>query len=283
MIEINGYDLSRSWFNFCFENPDKVKPNHTAIFFFAIEHCNRLGWKIKFGFPTTMVMEATGIKSYNTYIKCFNEIVGFGFFRLIEKSKNQYSSNIIALSKNDKAHNEALDKALINHNTKQIVKQQESTVQSNDSINKQLTTNKEQRTTNKEQLTIKNTEKEFSQEVENCLSECLKYFDDHLHPETKARESWLDTIEKLNRIDNIPFETIIQIVAWARNDDFWSGVFLSIPKLRTKDKNGLKYIISFNEKMKKNGTNKGNSSQTGGATDEYRLKVARKLGLTEQG
>jgi hypothetical protein len=129
--EINGYALSRIWFDFCFENPEKIKPNHTALYFFAIEHCNRLGWKQKFGFPTTMVMEAIGIKSYNTYVNTLQDLVDFGFIKMIERSKNQYSANIIALSKFDKALDKALDKAFIKHDTKQS--------ESIDSINKQLT------------------------------------------------------------------------------------------------------------------------------------------------
>lgn len=131
---MNTYELSRLFIDFSFENPSKIKPNHYAIYFFSIEHCNRLGWKKEFGLPTSMVMEATGIKSYNTYIKTFNDLVSFGFFKLIEKSKNQYSSNIIALSKFDKALYKALDKALIKHTTKQS----ESTRQSIDSINKPI-------------------------------------------------------------------------------------------------------------------------------------------------
>ena len=124
------YNLSRNYWNFAFDNPDKIKPNHSALYFFAIEHCNRLGWKEKFGLPTTMVMEAIGIKSYNTYINTFNELVEFGMFVLHERSKNQYSSNIIALSNFNKANDKALDKALIKHATKQ----RESTQQSIDSI-----------------------------------------------------------------------------------------------------------------------------------------------------
>ena len=131
---MNSYELSRVFVDFSFENPTKIKPNHYALYFFAIEHCNRLGWKKEFGLPTTMVMEAVGIKSYNTYIKSFNELVSFGFFELIERSKNQYSANIIALSNYDKALNKALDKALIKHGTKQ----RESTEQSIDSIDKQI-------------------------------------------------------------------------------------------------------------------------------------------------
>ncbi len=132
---MNSYELSRNWFDWSFENPEKISPNHSALYFFIIEHCNRLGWKEKFGLPTTMAKESIGIRSYNTYINTLNDLVDFGFIKLIEKSKNQYSSNIIALLNFDKATIKALDKALIKHGTKQR--------ESIDSIDKQETRNKE--------------------------------------------------------------------------------------------------------------------------------------------
>ncbi|NQX98032.1 MAG: hypothetical protein HRT73_09155 [Flavobacteriales bacterium] len=113
------FKLSRTWFEFCFNNPDKIKPSHSAIYFFAIEHCNRLGWKDKFGFPSQMVMEAVGIKNWRTYSKALSELVEFGFIEMIEVSKNQYSSNIIAIVKNTEASTKALDKALQKHSQKQ--------------------------------------------------------------------------------------------------------------------------------------------------------------------
>lgn len=116
---MNGYELSRSWFDFCFDNPEKIKPGHSAVYFFAIEHCNRLGWKDKFGFPSQMVMEAIGVKNWRTYSKLLKDLVDFGFIEMIETSKNQYSSNIIAIVKNTKASTKALDKALQKHDTKQ--------------------------------------------------------------------------------------------------------------------------------------------------------------------
>jgi hypothetical protein len=116
---MNSYELSRNWFDWSFSNPELISPNHSALYFFIIEHCNRLGWKEKFGLPTTMAKEAIGIRSYNTYIKTLNDLVEFGFIKMIEKSKNQYSSNIIALSNFDKALDKALDKAMIKHTTKQ--------------------------------------------------------------------------------------------------------------------------------------------------------------------
>jgi hypothetical protein len=133
---MNSYDLSRNFCNWAFENPDKVKPIHYAIYYFSIEHCNRLGWKDKFGLPSQMVMEAIGVKNWRTYSAGLQELVDFGFIKMIEISKNQYSSNIIAIVKNTKAPTKALDKALQKHSTKQS----QSTV----SINKQETINKEQ-------------------------------------------------------------------------------------------------------------------------------------------
>lgn len=146
---MNGYDLSRKWFNFSFENPDKIKPVHTAIYFFACEHCNRLGGKEKFGFPSQMTMEAIGVKSYTTYGKALKDLVRWGFIVMVEESKNQYSANIIsigAVSKNDKARDKALDKATIKH----VVKHCQSTSQSIVSIDKPLT--KEPLTINQQQI-----------------------------------------------------------------------------------------------------------------------------------
>lgn len=147
---MNTYNLSREWFNYCFDHPEKIKPNHTAVYFFAIENCNRLGWKKKFRLPSQMAMEAVGIKSYNTYIKTFNDLIDWGFFELIERSKNQYSANVIALSNFDKALNKALDKALIKHASKQS----ESTVQSIDSIYKQENKGTKEQENDKEHLDI---------------------------------------------------------------------------------------------------------------------------------
>jgi hypothetical protein len=131
---MDSYTLSRNFFNWCFENPEKISPNHSAIYFFAIEHCNRLGWRNKFGFPTQMAMDAIGIKKHQTYIRYFNDLVDWGFFNLIQKSQNQYSSNIISLISDLPKNGKALDKAIINHRAKQT----ETIGQSNSSIDKPI-------------------------------------------------------------------------------------------------------------------------------------------------
>ena len=130
------FKLVRNFWDFAFDNPEKIKANHCALYCFIVEHCNRLGWKSKFGLPTTMAKDAIGIRSYNTYIQTLNDLVNFGFIKLVEKSTNQYSSNIIALSNFDKATTKALDKAFIKHDTKQR--------ESISSIDKQVTINNKQ-------------------------------------------------------------------------------------------------------------------------------------------
>jgi hypothetical protein len=138
---MNGYELSRKFWDFSFENPEIIRPVHSAIYFFAIEHCNRLGWKSKFGFPSQMVMEAIGVRNWRTYSKALEEITEWGFLIMVEKSTNQYSSNIISIQDatvlSTKATAKALDKALSKHSTKHSTKQGQSI----DSIDKQ--TNKQ--------------------------------------------------------------------------------------------------------------------------------------------
>ena len=147
--ELNSYQLSRTFFDWCFENPEKISPTHIAMYFFIIEHCNRLGWKEKFGLPTVMVKDAIGIRNFRTYAKTLNDLVEWGFIIMIEKSKNQYSSNIVAIVKNAKAHTIAPTKALDKAMQKQLQKQSNSIV----SIDKQETI---------EQETIKTTNTIYS-------------------------------------------------------------------------------------------------------------------------
>jgi len=236
--EFNGYELSRKWFDFCFENPEQIKPNHTALYFFCIEHCNRLGWKQKFGLPTTMAKEAIGIRSYNTYINTLNDLVDWGFIEMIEKSKNQYSSNIIALSNFNKALNKALDKALIKHTTKQ----RESTRQSIDSIDKQE--NKKQE--NKEQRTIllsdaKRTDVKISDvEYLEIAQAFQKLFIHNIKSgggstrqiENAKLKTWISPIRLMITADGISVQNIKKVGDFLTRDDFWKQNILSTAKLR---------------------------------------------------
>lgn len=193
--KMNSYDLSRAWFDFAFDNPDKVKPVHTAIYFFAIEHCNRLGWKKKFGFPTSMVMEANGIKSYSSYKKHFDEIVSFGFFIVHEYSRNQYSSNVIALTLNAKAHIKADVKALDKALSKHTLKQHQSTV----SINKPLN-NKPLNNITIEQLREFNFSAFDNISIIQTWLDWITYKKEQFKDEYKSSQSHQIAIDKLSKL-----------------------------------------------------------------------------------
>lgn len=183
-VQTTGYELSRNWFNWAFENPEQNTATHTALYMWIIEKWNRLGQKEKFGLPTSEAMEAIGVKSYNTYKKVFNDFVSWQFIILVQESKNQYTANIVALSNfnkaHNKAHNEALDKALANdecalsnfnkaHNEaldKALAKHTPKHLQSNDSINKPQTTNhKLQTVSGADEKSAPHTQTEFLNKI----------------------------------------------------------------------------------------------------------------------
>lgn len=102
-----------------------------------------------------------------------------------------------------------------------------------------------------EEVILKKSEKTFTQEVDNCYEQVLPLFPESLRPRTDSIVfSWKDCIEKLNRIDKIPFNYIVHLTKEAREDSFWKGVFLSLPKLRSKNKDKIKYIQVFHEQFK---------------------------------
>jgi hypothetical protein len=147
---MDHFKLLRDFWDFAFENPELISPNHCALYCFIINHSNRLGRKEKIGLPTEMAKEAIGIKSYNTYINTFNDLVDWGFIKILERSKNQYSSNIVALSYFNKALDKALDKAMLMQQRKQGKSSSESNSESISSID-ELTTNTEELRTKREE------------------------------------------------------------------------------------------------------------------------------------
>lgn len=85
-------------------------------------------------------------------------------------------------------------------------------------------------------------------------------FPKDIRPKEK-NEKWIDTIDKLIRIDNKKVDEIKKVIKWAREDDFWKSNFLSLTKLRIKNKDGIKYYDIFNEN-RKNGKSNGTAVNT---------------------
>lgn len=123
---MNTYRFSKYWFEFASLNED-VNSNHTAMVFFIIDLANRLNWAEQFGLPTLHTQETLKMRSYKTYKKTLDDLVYFGVIKILQKSANQYTSNIIcfdtalvsALVKNT----EPTTKASIEADTKATPKQ----------------------------------------------------------------------------------------------------------------------------------------------------------------
>ena len=288
------FKLSRQWFDWSFENPELIKPNHTALYFFIIEQCNRLGWKEKFGLPTTMAKEAIGIKSYNTYIDTLNDLVSWGFITMIEKSKNQYSSNIVALSNFDIAHSKALDKALIKHASKQS----ESTGESISSIDIQETIEPETKNNstslssaiaptpspkNYKKATMGEIIKTFDR-VNKTSSQFEEFAGDYALTAVgfyelfennikaaggkatvlqKAKGAWIDDIRQICEKDGYNLNDLREAYTFLTHDIFWQKNILSAQTLR-KQMDKLKMAIkSEKEKAERAAQKTGVSVRVG--------------------
>ena len=119
-MSMNGYTISRDYFDWAFENPELVSSNETAMMFWITEVWNRCGQKDKFTLPASQTMEAIGIKSYKTYKKTLDNLLKWGFITMIQESRNQYTANVIALVKNTEPKLKALGKAMNRHEPKQV-------------------------------------------------------------------------------------------------------------------------------------------------------------------
>jgi len=122
--------------------------------------------------------------------------------------------------------------------------------------NIQITSTKEEKKDNKTKNKVV-SEKGFSDEVNELYNSVVLFFDENLRPKTpEQKKTWLDTLDKVMKIDNYSPDQINTIVKQIRLDTFWRTNFLSITKLRNTDKQGVKYIDVFNAKVNGNGSNK---------------------------
>lgn len=50
----------------------------------------------------------------------------------------------------------------------------------------------------------------------------------------KQKQDWIDSLEKIHRLDGYSYDEIKQVIVWCQNDDFWKANILSTKKLREK-------------------------------------------------
>jgi len=94
---MTGYELTRQWWDFAFENTDKVSTRHSALYMWIVEKNNRLGWSKNFGLPFDEAGVAIGIIRKQTVREALNDLISWGFVKMIHRSENQNRANVISI------------------------------------------------------------------------------------------------------------------------------------------------------------------------------------------
>jgi len=90
----------------------------------------------------------------------------------------------------------------------------------------------------------------FEEPVIKIFNWTLKLFPERNLPNTEDKEiKWKDCIRLLIEQDNRDLKEICEVIKFARNDELWSPNFLSLLKIRKKDKEGVMYYDKFLAKM----------------------------------
>ena len=98
-----------------------------------------------------------------------------------------------------------------------------------------------------------NKSNNIPQSVKTALQHFILLFPKKYQPTTDAQKlKWAECLDRIERIDGYDLRKVYQMAKKLREDQFWSGNFLSILKLRNKDKNGTLYIHRFMDMQKSN-------------------------------
>ncbi|MDD4225978.1 MAG: hypothetical protein PHU98_06280 [Mariniphaga sp.] len=187
-----------------------------------------------------MTKEAIGIKNYRTFKKTFDDLIEWGFIILIEKSKNQYSANIIAIVQNTKAHTKAstkaLDKAIHNHVPKQSQSIVGIDIQDTIEPNNNITKPKPKPKPPKEEIPeifykISDYFFEIKSKRSPDLMKLVKY--------KPNRYKWAKALFDLKNIDGAEIYQIKAVLKFSITNEFWQKQIISLAGIRTKGKNDL--------------------------------------------
>lgn len=201
---MTGYELSRKWFDWAWNNPDLNSTTMCALFMWLIEKWNRCGQPEKLSITASESMYVLNIKSRNTYSQAFALLVEHGFIKIVVKSSNQHSCTVISLAQNLSKHKDskrtALDQALI----QQRGKQEDST----DTINKQVNNDISSR-----KLKFSSDLKPFLEKYgKEMLNAFYKYWTEPNTSKTKLRKELEKTWDISLRLEN-----------WASRDNNFSN------------------------------------------------------------
>jgi hypothetical protein len=94
------FDYFNNFYQWIEDNPDKVDPYITAVYFALLNRANKSGWKDKFAIILIDLQETCGINSRTTMLKTLSKLEEFGFLQTVSTTQNQYKNRIISLPLN---------------------------------------------------------------------------------------------------------------------------------------------------------------------------------------
>ena len=277
---MNLYEILKKWYEYKAEHSD-LTGTHTDFIFFCIDLNNRLAWKETFGLPAIETANFLNI-SYNTFRKVFKDLTEkHKLIRLVQKSKNQYQSNIISLDllyQNLAKQNKSSYKAFVKAQQKQLQSNCDIDIQDyiktikhkdiNTLINSETFKNylqennlelKPKKKPAKKSNSIEALKSEYPEQFE-ILKELKPFFPVSVLKSLTNNDirNWLDALDKLNKIDGYDNETIKKVIKFGRQDDFWQQNVFSISALRKKTDGVQKFakIKAAADKGKRNGHKK---------------------------
>jgi len=107
-------------------------------------------------------------------------------------------------------------------------------------------------TKNNNYIDTYNNNSETSDLVLACYESVVKLFPEKFRPNSDADKlKWIQTIERLNRLDGYNPRQVYYITEQTLQDDFWRTNFYTIHKLRKKNKEGIKYVDIFASRFAK--------------------------------
>lgn len=248
----------------------EMSSSDISVYFSLLKYNNSLNWMDSFRCDYSIICQYASV-SKNTFYKSINKLSDLGLISYKKGERNILKPRISILKlKNRKGivkeQNEEQNEEqkgnlykLLNYKTIKLL--QNHTEDVADFLNENLEDILKSNNTNTSPSKSKShkPQKVYDEKIILCTKNCLKYFPEHLKPKTeKQKWDWVDVVDKLNRIDGYELDDIVRIVKVTREDNFWKNNFLSLLKLRSKDKNDVKYITIFNEISKRPKSNRNN-------------------------
>tara|TARA_B000000460_G_C21387294_1_gene336572 strand:- start:38 stop:661 length:624 start_codon:yes stop_codon:yes gene_type:complete len=199
-------------------------------------------------------MEGSSIGNYQTFRKTFDDLIQWGFVKLIQKSTNQYSANVVALCNTEAAKVSAMDRALMNqcNSPEDIIKPQ-----TKKTINHKRLSEIDISEVSREEKEIF----EYGLTLQKVILMNAKQKNVPLKKvENATYKFWINPLQLMIEKDNVSITHLKKLIKYLKNPEntFWRKTILDTKGLRKNCSKILSEINSF----ERNGISKKTPSES---------------------